>query len=149
MKIYGNFGLGKKFKMNTLLEQIDNLDPYANEVRIFLIDEIHTYFPRDNATKEQKEIVSKLGTVFSQLAKRNCYVLSTAQIYGRLDKYLREQCLYMVDCHVNFSSKIVNDFILQDDIICDDLGRWAGRISRRYVHGLPQKAYDTKKLIRE
>lgn len=149
IKIFSNFGFGNDFNMKTLLDKIDNLDPYANEVRIFLIDEIHTYFPRDGATKEQNELIGQLEHVFSQLGKRNCYVLSTAQVYGRLNKRMREQCLYMVNNKTNINKKIVSDFIEESDIICDELGRWSGPIRSRTIHGLPRHKYDTKKLIRE
>lgn len=149
VKVWSNFGVGKPVIREELYELIDNFDPYAKEVRIVLIDEVHTYFPKDVADKATKKHIQDLNAVFSQLAKRNTYVLSTAQIYGRLDKALREQCLYMVDCRVNIRSRLVNEFIKQEDIICDDLGRWAGVASRIYVHGLSKYEYDTKRLIRE
>lgn len=149
VKLWSNFGVGRHFEKPDIFDLIDKLDPYANEVRIFLIDEFHTYFPKGSTSKDDKETLSQLTAVFSQLAKRNCYVLSTAQVYGRLDKALREQCLYMVDCRVNLSGKLVNEFILETDIICDDLGRWAGNPKRIMVHGLSNLSYDTKRLIRK
>lgn len=149
IKVWSNFGIGAKFKKQELFKLIDELDPLANEVRIFLIDEVHTYFPREGVSKETKIMISDLNAVFSQLRKRNCYILSTAQIYGRLDKALREQCLYMIDCKVNINRKLVNEFIKQEDILADDLGRWAGNPFRIYKHGLSSWEYDTKKLIRE
>lgn len=149
VRLWSNFGVGKQFTKLEIFDLIDQLDPYANEVRIFLIDEIHTYYPKGTVPKETAKMITQMNTLFSQLAKRNCYVLSTAQVYGRLDKALREQCLYMIDCKVNIHNKIVNDFILQDDILCDDLGRWAGNPKFIKVHGLSNIRYDTKKLIRE
>lgn len=149
VRLWGNFGVGQKFIREELFDLIDKLDPYANEVRIFLIDEIHTYFPKDVSDKETKKLIKQLNAVFSQLGKRNCYVLSTAQIYGRLDKALREQCLYMVDCKVNYRGRLVNDFIAQEDILVDDLGRWSGIVKTRKIHGLSTLQYDTKMLIRE
>lgn len=149
VKLWSNFGIGKPFIKSQLFKLIDELDPYANEVRIFIIDEIHTYFPRGGQSKELSIQISAFNTLFSQLAKRNCYVLSTAQVYGRLDKAMREQCLYMVDCRVNIRGRIVNDFILETDIIADDLGRWAGNPKFIKTHGLATLEYDTKKLIRE
>jgi len=147
--LWSNFGVGTQFKKDEIFDIIDKLDPYANEVRIFIVDEIHTYFPRGTVDKETALLISKLTAVFSQLRKRNTYILSTAQVYGRLDKALREQCLYMVDCRVNFNNKLVNEFILQDDIIADELGRWAGNPKFIRVHGLSKLEYDTKRLIRE
>lgn len=149
VKIWSNFGVGRKFKKEDLFKLIDEFDPYANEVRIILIDEIHGYFPRGGVNKKDQLLINDLLITFSQLAKRNCYVLSTAQVYGRLDKALREQCLFMVNCKVNLRGRLVNDFILGDDIIADDLGRWAGVAKYVKVHGLSKMEYDTKKLIRE
>jgi len=149
VKLWSNYGIGLPFIKEDIFDLIDKLDPYANEVRIFMIDEFHTYFPRGTVKKEDQIMLSNLTAVFSQLRKRNCYVISTAQVYGRLDKSLREQCLYMVDCRVNTNKKIINDFILQDDIIADELGRWAGNPKFIRVHGLSNLEYDTKRLIRQ
>lgn len=148
--VWSNFGIGTQFKKEELFKLIDELDPYANEVRIFLIDEVHTYFPKEGVDKETKQLINKLNGLFSQLAKRNVFLLSTAQIYGRLDKALREQCLYMIDCRVSpVNHKLINEFIKQEDIIADELGRWAGNPFRIYRHGMSSWTYDTKKLIRE
>lgn len=149
IKLYSNFGVGMKFNKLAVFDLIDKFDPYANEIRIVLIDEFHTYFPKDSKRAEDKAILANLTAVFSQLAKRNCFVLSTAQVYGRLDKSLREQCLYMVDNRVNLNNRIVSEFILESDIIVDDLGRWAGNPKFIKVHGLSNIRYDTKRLIRE
>ena len=148
-RLYSNFGVGKHFNKSEVFDLIDRFDPYANEIRFVLIDEFHTYFPKGATGKESKDILEKLTAVFSQLAKRNTFVLSTAQVYGRLDKSLREQCLYMVDNHVNLRNRISSEFILESDIMCDDLGRWAGDPWRIYIHGLAEMSYDTKRLIRE
>lgn len=86
---------------------------------------------------------------FSQLRKRNTFVLSTAQVYGRLDKTLREQCLFMVSCRKSFTGRLLNDFIPGDDIMCDEMGRWSGVPSRIYSHGLSRIRYDTAKIILE
>lgn len=149
IRLYSNVDIGRHINKTKLFKTIDEFDPYANEIRIVLIDEIHTYFPKDGKNKETQQIRDDLIAVFSQLRKRNTFILSTAQVYGRLDKSLREQCLYMVTCRVNINKKLVNEFIPGDDIICDDLGRWAGNPKYILVHGLPKINYDTKKLIRE
>lgn len=149
VKLWSNFGVGRPIVKEELFKLIDEFDPYEKEVRIVLIDEVHTYFPKDGVDKKTKQMVSDLNAVFSQLRKRNTYIVSTAQIYGRLDKALREQCLYMIDCKVNMRKRLVNDFIAQEDILCDELGRWAGVPKKVFVHGLSKLEYDTKKLIRE
>ena len=119
-------------------------------INFILIDEIQSYFPKDSPDKETKLLVSQLVGCFSQLRKRHCFVLSTAQIYGRLDKNLREQCLYMINCRRSkISNRLVNDFIRSDDILCDDLGRWSGNAQKIYVHGLSKVAYDSSLIIKE
>lgn len=148
-RLFSNFGAGQSFDRKKIFELISNFDPYAKEVRIVIVDEMHTYFPKDSVNKETRELRDKMTNIFSQLRKRNTFILSTAQIYGRLDKALREQCLYMIDCKVNYRSKLVNDFIKQENILCDDLGRWAGEPSKIYVHGLSKVEYDTKRIIME
>ena len=149
VKLYSNVGLGKEIKKTEIFETIAAFDEYANEIRIVLLDEVHTYFPKDGTDKETRKIRDDLISIFSQLRKRNTFILSTAQIYGRLDKALREQCLFMIDCRVNINSKLVNEFIPEKEILCDDLGRWAGKAKYIYVHGLSRFSYDTKKIIRE
>lgn len=148
VKFYSNMGIGDDFDKTQIFDLIDKFDPYANEVRIVFIDEIQAYFPKGSIDKQTKLIQADLVAIFSQLRKRNTYILSTAQVYGRLDKSLREQCLYMVNNRVNYKGKIVSEFIKGDDIICDDLGRWAGDPAFIYVHGLSDLKYDTKKVIR-
>lgn len=147
IKLYSNFGVGREIDKKLIYETVKDFDPYANEVRIVLIDEIHTYFPKDHIDRETKDLQKKLINIFSQLRKRNTYILTTAQVYGRLDKSLREQCLYMVSCKVNFKRRLVNEFIPEHDILCDDLGRWKGTPKHIYVHGLSKLEYDTKRII--
>lgn len=149
VQVYSNIGIGREIIKKELFKTIDELDSSQDEARIFIIDEIQSYFPRDGGTKKDKEMIGNLTAVFSQLRKRNVYILSTAQVYGRLDKSLREQCLFMVNCRKSkITGKFINEFIDGDDIICDDLGRWSGDASRIYVHGLSKLEYDTYKLIR-
>lgn len=149
-QIYSNLGYGNSVNRATMLEVFkkftsrDN-DPY--NFRIIIIDEIQSYFPRDFSDSEGKRIMKDLVGCFSQLRKRNTFVLSTAQVYGRLDKTLREQCLFMVSCRKSFTGRLLNDFIAGDDIICDDMGRWSGIPKRIYSHGLSRIKYDTSKII--
>lgn len=149
VRLFSNVGIGKHIDKSKIFDTINAFDPDANEIRIVLIDEIHTYFPKDGKNKETQQIRDDLIAIFSQLRKRNTYILSTAQIYGRLDKSLREQCLFMIDCHVNLQNRLVNDFIPEKEILCDELGRWAGDPKYIHVHGLSKLTYDTKRIIRE
>ena len=151
-QIYSNIGYGKPVNRRSMLDvfkRFESRDKNPFEFRIILIDEIQSYFPRDFSDKEGKLIMKDLVGCFSQLRKRNTFVLSTAQVYGRLDKTLREQCLFMVSCRKSFTGRLVNDFIPGDDIMCDDMGRWSGVPQRIFVHGLSKIKYNTSKIILE
>jgi len=147
--LYSNIGVGIPIDKSKIFDTINAFNPDDKEIRIVILDEIHTYFPKGATNKETQKIRDDLIAIFSQLRKRSTFILSTAQIYGRLDKSLREQCLYMIDCMTTRGNKLKNDFIPEKDILCDDLGRWAGNPKYIFVHGLSQITYDTKKIIRE
>lgn len=148
VNVYSNMGIGYSITRANLHETIFNLRYDRQVINIIIIDEIQSYFPKDTKDKTTLQMIDQLTGDFSQLRKRQCYVLSTAQVYGRLNKNLREQCLYMVNCRRSmFSNKAVNDFISGDDVMCDDLGRWSGVPKFIYVHGLPKTKFDTHALI--
>lgn len=147
IKVYSNMGFGYPINKFNLFETINEFSTNENVVRFILIDEIQSYFPKGTIDKETRKIMDNLIGIFSQLRKRNTYIISTAQVYGRLDKSLREQCLYMINCSVSFSHRLVNEFILGDDIICDELGRWSGDPKFIFNHGLQKTKYNTKKII--
>ena len=145
--IYSNMGIGVPISRVNLPSVLEHISYDAKVINIILIDEIHSWYPKDSKDKETLQLVDRLTGCFSQLRKRQAYVLSTAQVYGRLNKNLREQCLYMVSCRLSFSNRCVNDFIQGDDIMCDELGRWSGIPKFIYVHGLPKTKFDTHRLI--
>ena len=146
--LYSNLGFGLPvFKMN-LSSIIRDVKYDPKIVYIFLIDELQSYFPKDTKDINTLRLIDELTGEFSQLGKRQIYVLSTAQIYGRVNKNLREQCLYMVNCRRSkITGKCVNDFIDGDDVLCDDLGRWSGEPVKILVHGIPTTKFDTHRMI--
>lgn len=146
--LWSNLDIGAPITKFTLSQTIESIQFDPNVVHIFMVDEIHGYFPKDCNDKQTKLEIDILTRDFSQVAKKQIYVLSTAQVYGRINKNLREQCLYMVACRRSkLTNRVVNDFIDGDDIICDDLGRWAGIPKFIYVHGLPKTKFDTHRMI--
>lgn len=150
VKFYSNMEFGEKITKMTLLDTIASIQYDPKVVHIFCIDEIQSYFPKDTKDKFTLFLIDGLTGTFSQIGKRQIYVLSTAQVYGRLHKSLREQCLYMVNCRRSkISSKVVNDFIDGDDVLCDDLGRWSGIPKVIHTHGLPTMGFDTHRMITE
>lgn len=146
--LFSNMGFGEPIFKFSISDVIKKLRYDKNIVYIFIIDELQSYFPKDTKDQATLRLIDELTGEFSQLGKRQIYVLSTAQIYGRVNKNLREQCLFMVNCRKSrLSNKVVNDFIDGDDILCDDLGRWSGEPLKIYVHGLPNTNFDTHRLI--
>lgn len=146
--LFSNMGFGEPIFKATISPIIKNLQFDKNVVYIFIIDELQSYFPKDTKDQSTLRLIDELTGEFSQLGKRQIYVLSTAQIYGRVNKNLREQCLYMVNCRKSrITNKVVNDFIDGDDILCDELGRWSGEPVRIMVHGLPKAKFDTHRMI--
>lgn len=145
--LYSNMGFGREITRITLPDILENIQYNPKVVNIIIVDEIHSWYPKDTKDKTTLLLIDRLTGCFSQLRKRQAYVLSTAQVYGRLNKNLREQCLYMVACRLSFTNRCVNDFIAGDDIMCDDLGRWSGIPKFIYVHGLPKMKFDTHRLI--
>lgn len=118
---FSNLGIGQPITMASLHSKIVSIEYDPKKIYFFLIDEIQSYFPKDTKNKVILDMIDKLTGDFSQLGKRQIYVFSTAQVYGRLNKNLREQCLYMVHCRRSmFTSRFVNDFIDGDDVMCDD-----------------------------
>lgn len=145
---FSNIGIGEPINDKTLADKISALEPSSNEVRIVLVDEIQAYFPRDGQSSAVREQSQQLIALFSQLRKRSCFILSTAQIYGRLDKSLREQCLYAIFCKRKASGKLRCEFVKGDDILCDELGRWSGDPAKIWVHGLSKLKFDSYKIIK-
>lgn len=147
--LYDNMKLGgipvTKYNFPALISSCV-YDP--NKVYVFIIDEIQAWYPKDTKDTETLRLIDQLTGQFSQLGKRQIYVISTAQIYGRVNKNLREQCLYMVNCRASrIRHKCLNEYILGDDVICDDLGRWSGSPQKILVHGMPQLQFDTHYMI--
>lgn len=146
--LYSNMGFGLPITKMSISPIIRQLRFDSKVVYIFIIDELQSYFPKDTKDQATLRLIDELTGEFSQLGKRQIYVLSTAQIYGRVNKNLREQCLYMINCRRSrVTSKCVNDFIDGDDVLCDDLGRWSGEPVKIMVHGLPKTSFDTHRLI--
>lgn len=148
--LFSNMGIGHEVHKYTLSPTIRNIDFDSGVIYFFIIDEIQAWFPKDTKDSRTLAEIDKLVSDFSQLRKRSIFVLSTAQIYGRVNKPIREQCLYMVHCRKSrITNRIVNDFIDGDDILCDEQGRWSGTPSKILIHGLPKTQFDTHFLITE
>lgn len=142
-------GVGIPVHRSNFTKLIAKCEYDPNKVYLFLIDEIQSWYPKDTKDMITLRMIDELTGQFSQLGKRQIYVISTAQIYGRVNKNLREQCLFMVYCRPSaFLNKCVNDFIPGESIMCDDLGRWSGEPSYIWIHGLPKEKFDTHLMVK-
>src|SRR6218665_416294 len=74
VKLYSNLGVGESFDKKKLFELINNFEPDNKEIRIVIIDEIHTYFPRGSVDKETAKLRDDLVAIFSQLRKRSTFI---------------------------------------------------------------------------
>lgn len=148
--LFDNMNLGgHKVNKFTFPDLIEKCIYDENTIYIFLIDEIQSWYPKDTKDTNTLLLIDRLTGQFSQVGKRQIYVISTAQIYGRVNKNLREQCLFMVNCRPSyFRHKALNEFIDGDDVLCDELGRWSGRPLKIWVHGLPKTKFDTHLMIK-
>ncbi len=147
---YSNMDIGTKITKNTLCDALKAIEYDPKVIHIFMVDEIHGYYPKDTRDRETLKQIDDLTQTLSQIGKRQIYVLSTAQVYGRINKSVREQCLYMVHCRRSkINRKVVNDFIDGDDILCDELGRWSGDPQFIMTHGLGKLNFDTHRMIVE
>ena len=130
-------------------ELIDKCDYKEDTFYIFLIDEIQSWYKKDTKDQVTLALIEKLCGQFSQLGKRQIYVISTSQVYGKVNKDLREQCVYMVNCRPTaIRYKCLNEFIDGDDILCDELGRWSGPPQKIWIHGIPETKFDTHLMIK-
>lgn len=147
---FDNVGVSKfqitKFNLPDICYKVD-YEP--DTIYFFFVDEIQAWYPKDTKDRVTLALIEKLAGAMDQLGKRQIYMLSTAQVYGKVHKLLREQCLYMIHCRRSRLNRgrCVNEFIDGDDIICDELGRWAGIPKKIMVHGLPKTEYDTHRVI--
>ena len=108
--IYSNMGFGIPVHLTTFSNQINACNYNPDNIYIFMIDEIQSWFPKDTKNTTLLMFIDQLTGQFSQLGKRQIYVIATAQVYGRVNKNLREQCLYMVYCRPSaFRNKCVNE----------------------------------------
>lgn len=147
---WSNMGFGNIVNKHTLLDSLVSLEYDPDVYHIFILDEVHSYFPKDTKDKYTLSLLDSLVQPLSQLGKVQCFILCTAQVYGRINKTFREQALYMVHCRPSkLTRKTVSDFIDGDDVLCDDLGRWSGVAKFIRVHGLPEMSFDTHAKITE
>ena len=90
--LYDNMNLGgiPVFKYN-FHGLIANCKYDKDTIYIFLIDELQSWYPKDTKDSETLRLIDILTGQFSQLGKRQIYVLSTAQI--------------LIDTTINLSSR--------------------------------------------
>lgn len=135
--------------LNNIYTEIYNIDEKQDKVNIFLVDEMQVFFPRETKNKDKLQKISDMLDVMGQLRKRRVYVIGVAQVFGRIDKSIREQAVYLIDCKRTITGRIANYYYPAETIICDDLGRWTGKSKVIITHGLPSRIrYDTRHIVK-
>lgn len=144
-----NMGLGFNFQRSQFHPLIHQIEYSPHDIYFFLVDEIQSWYPKDTKNKILLDEIDALTGDFSQLGKRQIYVLATAQVFNRINKNLREQALYMINCRGSFfRNRCVNDFIPGEDIVDDDKGRSSGIPTRILIHGVSDIKFDTHMMIK-
>lgn len=120
-----------------MLDMLDNDINVFNDSIIFL-DEIH----KDLDSRDFWSASSrKIQGFFSQLRKRNCLVLATAQYFGLIDNRVRKQCFNVFDMR-----KISNDTF---NVVVSEVDGYYYRPIINYDVKLSDyfKYYDTNEIV--
>ena len=125
----------------------------VNDGVIFGFDEIHLTF---ESTKWQDAPANLLDYV-SQQRKLHKQILGSSQVFTRIDKKLREQTNYVIECKSIFSGRLViNSYYKTVEYIANgekmDKGTRKRKVHRRisYVaYDNIRQAYNTEQIMKE
>lgn len=124
-----------------------------NDGVIFGFDEIHLTF---ESTKWQ-DAPSNLLDYISQQRKFHKQILGSSQVFTRIDKKLREQTNYVIECKSIFNGRLViNSYYKTVEYIANgekmDKGQRKRKVHRRksYVaYNFIRKSYNTEQIMKE
>ena len=116
VKIYSNFDCDisdGKIEYWEQLRDLTNRDEMGNEQGIlFLFDEIHLTFASEAWQAAPADIISYISL---QRKNKKC-IFASSQVWTRVNKVIREQADYVIECKSFFKSRIVrNKYYLQED----------------------------------
>lgn len=125
----------------------------VNDGVIFAFDEIHLTF---ESTKWQ-DAPSNLLDYISQQRKYHKQIVASSQVFTRIDKKLREQTNYVIECRSIFRGRLViNSYYKTTEYIANgekmDKGTRKRKVAKRYVfvgYDNIRNKYNTEQIMKE
>lgn len=156
VKIYSNFNTDISDGLITSWEQLElleNIDENGEEQGIlFLFDEIHLTFSSQGWQTAPEDLLSYVSL---QRKNKKC-IFCSAQVWTRVNKVIREQADFVIECKSFFKSRIVrNKYYLQEDYAVNgeqkDSGMRKRQVMSNYCFVATDKLrrlYNTNEIIR-
>lgn len=123
-----------------------------NDGVIFGFDEIHLTFE----SGKWQDAPSNLLDYISQQRKFHKQILGSSQVFTRIDKKLREQTNYVVECKCLGGRLLINSFYKTVEYIANgekmDKGQHKRKVHRRYsyvVYDKIRNLYNTEQIMKE
>ena len=123
-----------------------------NDGIIFGFDEIHLTFE----SSRWQDAPSNLLDYISQQRKLHKQILGSSQVFTRIDKKLREQTNYVIECKCLGGRLLINSYYKTTEYIANgekmDKGQHKRKVHRRYsyvVHDDIRSLYNTEQIMKE
>lgn len=123
-----------------------------NDGVIFGFDEIHLTFE----SSRWQDAPANLLDYISQQRKLHKQILGSSQVFTRIDKKLREQTNYVVECKCLGGRLLINSYYKTTEYIANgekmDKGQHKRKVHRRYsyvVHDDIRSLYNTEQIMKE
>ena len=123
-----------------------------NDGIIFGFDEIHLTFE----SSKWQDAPSNLLDYISQQRKLHKQILGSSQVFTRIDKKLREQTNYVIECKCLGGRLLINSYYKTVEYIANgekmDKGQHRRKVHRRYsyvVYDNIRKLYNTEQIMKE
>lgn len=123
-----------------------------NDGVIFGFDEIHLTFE----SGKWQDAPSNLLDYISQQRKLHKQILGSSQVFTRIDKKLREQTNYVIECKCLGGRLLINSYYKTVEYIANgdkmDKGQHKRKVHRRYsyvVYDNIRKLYNTEQIMKE
>lgn len=156
VKIYSNFNTDISDGLITSWEQLELLenknDKGEEQGILFLFDEIHLTFSSQGWQAAPEDLLSYVSL---QHKNKKC-IFCSSQVWTRVNKVIREQVDFVIECKSFFKSRIVrNKYYLQEDYVVNgdqkDSGIRKRQVMQKYCFVATDKLrrlYDTNEIIR-
>lgn len=156
VKIYSNFNTDISDGLITSWEQLellDNKDENGVEQGIlFLFDEIHLTFSSQGWQTAPEGLLSYVSL---QRKNKKC-IFCSSQVWTRVNKVIREQADFVIECKGFFNSRIIrNKYYLQEDYAVNGEQKDSGMRKRDVINNYCfvatdklRSTYNTNEIIR-